>query len=298
MSAVEIVLKYSLIVVIYSVIVLGSNEVKSDGAQSNKTEIAKSLNSTGKLMTEAGVIPLEDGHTAPIKSRKRPPLKYYPSELAKSESSKSNFEYQYAIPTHTTIIQNIYFIPDETKNNISNNTSSTTSTSEIVSVNNQKSIKNGTSIIAASTAPSIVKISSTTPSTTTVKVTTSKPTVSTISSTTKTTTTTQKPIPKKPLIAINAADNPDLIPLEKKVHRMPAVSIKESFLVEEPVAELSQEKNVDSINNSRYIMYVILVVGLPSVMIAAALGYRRFREHWHTRQYRRVDFLVDGMYAD
>lgn len=160
-----------------------------------------------------------------------------------------------------------------------------------MSVNNQKSIKNGTSIIATSTQASTVS------STTTVKVSTSKPTVSTISSTTKT-STTQKPIPKKPLIAINAADNPDLIPLEKKVHQMPAVSIKESFLVEEPVAELSQEKNVDSINNSRYIMYVILVVGLPSVMIAAALGYRRFREHWHTRQYRRVDFLVDGMYAD
>lgn len=93
MSAVEIVLKYSLIVVIYSVIVLGSNEVKSDGAQSNKTEIANTLNETGKLMTEAGVIPLEDGHTAPIKSRKRPPLKYYPNELAKSESSKSNFDW-------------------------------------------------------------------------------------------------------------------------------------------------------------------------------------------------------------
>lgn len=46
-----------------------------------------------------------------------------------------------------------------------------------------------------------------------------------------------------------------------------------------------------------YIMpLVTLIFAIPMVLALGIMATRRFKAYWSTRHYRRMDFLVDGMY--
>lgn len=113
----------------------------------------------------------------------------------------------------------------------------------------------------------------------------------------------QQPVkekPKKPLQTVSALDNPEIEKYASKPHpdqsHVPSIS---THVVEEPVPAMSQElipENQPNVNG--YFGYVVLsAVVLVFIAIPIVFG-RKIKDHWNTRHYRRVDFLVDGMYND
>lgn len=72
--------------------------------------------------------------------------------------------------------------------------------------------------------------------------------------------------------------------------------------VEEPVAQLSRENLYsERARHSRrelVIPVVSLIFTVPMLLGLATVVFRRFRDYWQTRHYRRMDFLVDGLYND
>lgn len=111
-----------------------------------------------------------------------------------------------------------------------------------------------------------------------------------------------KPIAKKPSVTYSADDDPEIIDQEKKYFKLitkknseTGKDSKDNLVVEEPIAELSKEPIVKE-NHRQYFIYLILIFALPTFLGLVVIAAKRFRENWSTRQYRRVDFLVDGMY--
>lgn len=138
---------------------------------------------------------------------------------------------------------------------------------------------------------------STTPSTTTTTTTT------TTTSTTTTTTTTTTPKPKKPTITYGVEDFPDLDKENPAWHNLTQQQTASSKLPlpEAPYAQPSQEEfNNNTFHGSRdYILPIVsMIFIIPLVIGVLITTYRRFRDCWSTRHYRRMDFLVDGMYND
>uniref|UniRef100_U5EPG2 Putative 24 kDa salivary protein n=1 Tax=Corethrella appendiculata TaxID=1370023 RepID=U5EPG2_9DIPT len=134
----------------------------------------------------------------------------------------------------------------------------------------------------------------------TSKSTTSTSTSTTTSTTTQSTTTTVKTTkkPLKPKITIAVEDEPKL----KELAKQQTTKQKSDFSIEEPIAQLSQEYpdsfNINkTIHHHEYIISVIMLIFAVPMMIALIIiAYRRAKEFWLTRHYRRMDFLVDGMY--
>ncbi|XP_037934836.1 cell wall integrity and stress response component 3-like [Teleopsis dalmanni] len=192
------------------------------------------------------------------------------------------------------------------ENTTSNSNVSTTAINKptLVTVSN-----NGTSKTSADTTPkSVITITNstakpTTPTTTTTS-TTSTTTTTTTSTTTTTTTTTTTPKPKKPTITYGVEDFPDLdgnlIKLNEALQQQSTTLPETSPVREIPNAQPSKEMNGFQINHSRdYIVPIVtLLFILPLVLGVMITAYRRFKDFWSTRHYRRMDFLVDGMYND
>lgn len=101
--------------------------------------------------------------------------------------------------------------------------------------------------------------------------------------------------PKKPLQTVSAFDDPTIEQAASK-ERVPSIS---THLVEEPVPAMSQERiSEDSPSFNGYFGYmVVAAVVLLFIAVPIVFG-RKIKDHWNTRHYRRVDFLVDGMYND
>ncbi|XP_062547682.1 uncharacterized protein LOC134213092 [Armigeres subalbatus] len=152
---------------------------------------------------------------------------------------------------------------------------------------------------SSSTATTNSTTSTTPPSTTT----TSTSTTTTSTTTTTTTSTTTKP-PKKPKITYSVDDEPKLLQAAKPGYNTGStVSDANGRLhVEEPLAELSQEYIPPALmgpprGHREYVVPVVtLIFAIPLLMGLFLLSYRRAKEFWLTRHYRRMDFLVDGMY--
>ncbi|XP_035907385.1 integumentary mucin C.1 [Anopheles stephensi] len=133
---------------------------------------------------------------------------------------------------------------------------------------------------------------STTPSTTTT-------------SSTSTSTTTTKP-PKKPKITYSVEDEPKLLQAAKPGYGAPYDPVDSSgrLRVDEPLAQFSKEflggvGGPGEPPNSRreYIVPIVtLIFAIPLLLGLFLLSYRRAKEFWLTRHYRRMDFLIDGMY--
>ncbi|XP_058819543.1 uncharacterized protein LOC131682224 [Topomyia yanbarensis] len=176
----------------------------------------------------------------------------------------------------------------------------------------------------AAGAGNVAKVNATTPTSTSnsnvsaVTSSTSKPaltntTAAASSSTTTTTTTTTSTTtksPKKPKITYSVDDEPKLIQAAKpgydslsSVAGTTGLSDANGRLhVEEPLVELSKEYIPAAMmgppggHREFVIPVVTLIFAIPLLMGLFLLSYRRAKEFWLTRHYRRMDFLVDGMY--
>ncbi|KAH8293362.1 hypothetical protein KR044_001449 [Drosophila immigrans] len=138
--------------------------------------------------------------------------------------------------------------------------------------------------------------SSSTSTTTTTSSTTTTSTTST------TTTTTPKPTtkrPTKPPITISMS-----VPIagEKDQQLNGAVAVDAASIKSDPISQPVQEMVSSSLpnrsDNDYLVPMVTVMVTVPLAIVVFVIGYRRFRDLWHTRHYRRMDFLVDGMYND
>ncbi|XP_065083418.1 uncharacterized protein LOC135705573 [Ochlerotatus camptorhynchus] len=142
-------------------------------------------------------------------------------------------------------------------------------------------------------------------STTSTPPTTTTTTTSTTSTTTTTTTTTTTKPPKKPKITYSVDDEPKLLQAAKPGYNSAGSSVSDAngrLHVEEPLAELSKEYIPPALmgpprGHREYVVPVVtLIFAIPLLMGLFLLSYRRAKEFWLTRHYRRMDFLVDGMY--
>lgn len=164
--------------------------------------------------------------------------------------------------------------------------------------------KTNVTALGNATTPGVAVPSASKPTTVTFS------TTSTTTTTTTTTTSTTKP-PKKPKITYSVDDEPKLVQAAKPGYSSAAGStvsdVNGRLHVEEPLAELSKEYIApaatllgDPNRNPGHREYVIpvvtLIFAIPLLAGLFLLSYRRAKEFWLTRHYRRMDFLVDGMY--
>lgn len=91
----------------------------------------------------------------------------------------------------------------------------------------------------------------------------------------KTSTTTRKPKPK-PTVTIGEPG------IDKPIPQSPAKT-----------SPLGMPRKIDYI-----VPVVISVIALPLLAAAAFVMYRQGRDCWDKRHYRRMDFLIDGMYNE
>lgn len=110
-------------------------------------------------------------------------------------------------------------------------------------------------------------------------------------------TTTKKPIPKKPLITIGSeglpgAGVPDAITPEEV---LPSPSTTSDGVVPQFYqSTVNQPKG----QPGYIIPIVITLFALPLLVLIGYQAVRRGKEAWRNRHYRRMDFLIDGMYND
>lgn len=157
------------------------------------------------------------------------------------------------------------------------------------------------------TKTAFISNSTTSPKSTTTSTTTTTTTTSTTTKATTTTTTTPKPKPKKPLITYSVADFPELDAEVLKDSINPVNTPSEPPMIPElealheaPHAQPSQEHDSSPpYRNRDYIVPIVSIMFVaPLCMGIVITAYRRFRDFWSTRHYRRMDFLVDGIYND
>ncbi|XP_058064268.1 spore coat protein SP96 [Anopheles bellator] len=140
---------------------------------------------------------------------------------------------------------------------------------------------------------------------TTIKTSTMSTTSTTALPRTTTTAAPSKP-PKKPKIVFSVEDEPKLLHAAKTsyfVSPYDPVDSEDRHRVDEPLAQLSQEyipqQGGSGLPNEHreYILPIVtLIFVIPLLLGLFLLSYRRAKEFWLTRHYRRMDFLIDGMY--
>uniref|UniRef100_A0A182FJC0 Uncharacterized protein n=2 Tax=Anopheles albimanus TaxID=7167 RepID=A0A182FJC0_ANOAL len=161
-------------------------------------------------------------------------------------------------------------------------------------------------VMTTSSKPIVSSSSSTTTTTTTtVKAPATSPTTSTASTTTTTTLGTTV-APRKPKVVYSVEDEPRLVQAAKPGYSLPApVPFDEPLdgagrlRVDEPLAQLSKEYIAPGAGPNRrdYVLPIVtLIFVVPLLLGLFLLSYRRAKEFWLTRHYRRMDFLIDGMY--
>ncbi|KAI8033492.1 hypothetical protein M5D96_013766 [Drosophila gunungcola] len=115
---------------------------------------------------------------------------------------------------------------------------------------------------------------------------TSSSSSTTTTTTAKTTTsTTTTPKPKKPTSVMSTDKHKEW---EKELEQQPVVQ------------ELTRSTAslADRGDNGYVVPIVTVLLTVPLAIGVMTIIYRRFRDMWSTRHYRRMDFLVDGMYND
>lgn len=105
------------------------------------------------------------------------------------------------------------------------------------------------------------------------------------STTTTTTTTTEQPV-KKPLIT----ENDDIVESSSKNNDSSSPSLHSANNL-----ELLQEQKERQ--TARYVIPIIgVILSVPLVAVVISILYKRGSEWWQHRHYRRMDFLIEGMY--
>ncbi|XP_075155409.1 uncharacterized protein LOC142228784 [Haematobia irritans] len=191
-------------------------------------------------------------------------------------------------------------ISNDNANN-GNNTKSTNTTSPVTSNSSSTMIKPQNVTTTKSPNTDIHKTNATSPlpSTNSTSTTTTTTTTTTTSTTTTTTTTTTTPKPKKPKVTYGVEDFPDLDKENPAWRNLTQQTSSNKLpLPEVPYAQPSQEE-FNSHGGRDYILPIVSMIFIIPLAIGVLITtYRRFRDCWSTRHYRRMDFLVDGMYND
>ncbi|EDV46670.2 uncharacterized protein YBL113C [Drosophila erecta] len=142
--------------------------------------------------------------------------------------------------------------------------------------------------------------SSTNGATTSSSNSTNTATTKTINSTIITTT----PKLKKPTVVFSTdihQDGEDMAELEKSQDKTGTKGVPNQPLATPPepiVQGLTGSNLADHGDNGYVVPIVTVLLTVPLAIGVVTIMYRRFRDMWSTRHYRRMDFLVDGMYND
>lgn len=102
-------------------------------------------------------------------------------------------------------------------------------------------------------------------------------------------------------------DEPKLLQAAKPGYSSPYDPVDSSgrLRVDEPLAQFSKEympsefggRDVAPNSRREYVVPIVtLIFAIPLLLGLFLLSYRRAKEFWLTRHYRRMDFLIDGMY--
>lgn len=103
-------------------------------------------------------------------------------------------------------------------------------------------------------------------------------------------TTTKKPVQKKPLLTIESEGLPDT--LEEIVPSPSTTS-------DGAVPQFYQSSVNQPKGQPGYIIPIVITLfALPLLVLIGYQAVRRGKEAWRNRHYRRMDFLIDGMYND
>ncbi|EDX02811.2 wall-associated protein [Drosophila yakuba] len=130
---------------------------------------------------------------------------------------------------------------------------------------------------------------------------------STNTTTTKTVNATNiatTPKPKKPPVVWSTdiqQEGEDMAELEKGQDKLPTKGGPTQLLTTPPepmVQGLTGSNLADHGDNGYVVPIVTVLLTVPLAIGVVTIMYRRFRDMWSTRHYRRMDFLVDGMYND
>lgn len=90
---------------------------------------------------------------------------------------------------------------------------------------------------------------------------------------------------------MNASSSPKHLKKEK-----PPVTYDEIDL---PIAEDGKESKESSGPSFDYVVpIVIAMLAVPLMAVLGAFFYKKVQDFWDRRHYRRMDFLIDGMYND
>lgn len=112
-----------------------------------------------------------------------------------------------------------------------------------------------------------------------------------------TTTTTKKPI-MKPSITYSADDSEAIKESEKNIN----YNIAKEKSPEDVLPKLEQDIDRAVLEEKKtrksYMIYLFLAVVVPLTFVAINLAYKRVKTCVELRHYQRVDFLIDGMYAN
>ncbi|KAH8235551.1 hypothetical protein KR032_002472 [Drosophila birchii] len=123
---------------------------------------------------------------------------------------------------------------------------------------------------------------------------------STTASTKSTSTTTPKPTKPKVVFSMGTHTEWEQKQDQGKAGDKPPLPKPASTLAE-PMVPQVQELTGTQANRSdtSYVVPIVTVLlTVPLAIGVVTIMYRRFRYMWSTRHYRRMDFLVDGMYND
>lgn len=117
--------------------------------------------------------------------------------------------------------------------------------------------------------------------------------------------TNKTEVPKKPLILSYSKLAMDQ-QIPDSEFKIPAVKSSSNTLVSDQIPSPSKDASgpttkVHPVNGNRPDMITPIVITILVVPMFAVLGYmvlRRGQEAWKNRHYKRMDFLLDGMYND
>lgn len=272
----------------------------SNLAKSNGSDVAQELVSSSSNIDEEKLKEDPDDHAGDHdKSKKIVPRKgvvnIADNDIGKVEHSTNSIS---ADRASTTITQgnesktNVSELssPVKDQDKVTNTSTSSTNGSDKYSPSASTSAETGTSHASSS---NVSKSENTSTSTNTSKsVTTSSESMS---------SKTSSSINKKPLITYSIEDDPSLLNVPRVRQIITPLTPLDTKAEGDNSAYLppSSDFVMERMQSKRelYIFpLVVLIFLVPMVLGIGIIVLRRVRDYWSTRHYRRMDFLVDGMY--
>jgi len=190
-----------------------------------------------------------------------------------------------AIPDNSTEI-----LSPSSTTNITQDTASNSSISEIPALSNTTLSVNVSSVSNNVTVPSISATSTLKPEVT--RPTTAPTTPSILIPKKK----HHKHVAKKPPITYSADDNAQILDSEKNIKYTNVTNIEDVTIGPKTSSDTDRTIIEEQRTRRNYILYMGLAFALPMAFTLIHFSYKKIRNWMEIRHYERVDFLVDGMY--